>query len=482
MKAAASVGVILLAAALVGGGYWAGQRGVPPGATAVPTKGRPAPTAAASPILYYRDPDGRPVYSASPRATGDGKPFVAVREGEDVGFDPSTGEPVAARSAAAPAVSSNPSGDRILYYRNPMGLPDTSPVPKKDSMGMDYIPVREGEDEGGAVTVSQGKRQRSGVRTERLGRRTLSAPLRASGSIQLDERRVSVVSVRSQSFVQKVEAVTTGEAVRKGQVLMQVYSPEVAAAAAQFLSVVGQPSGAGRAVVDGARRRLENLDVPAAVIDAIATSGKVPATIGWPAPRDGLILLRNAIEGMQAMPGDEMFRLADVSVVWALLDVAERDLSMVAVGQPVTVRPRGADRGITGRVALIYPSVNRETRTARVRVELPNPDRLLLPDMYVEAEIAIGAGGPVLAAPDSAILDSGDRQVALVETGEGRFEPRPVKLGLRSEGFVEIRAGLTEGETVVVGANFLIDAESNLKAALSGLTPPDPSTSTETRK
>ena len=469
MKAAA-VGGTLLAATLAGGVYWAGQRGMQPGATAVQAAGQPAPTVVAGPILYYRDPDGRPVYSAAPRATEDGKPFAAVREGEDVGFDPSTGAAVPAKSAASPSLPSKPSEDRILYYRNPMGLPDTSPTPKKDSMGMDYIPVREGEDEGGSVTVSQGKRQRSGVRTEKLERRTLSAPLRASGSIQLDERRVSVVSVRSQSFVQKVEAVTTGEPVRKGQVLMQVYSPEVAAAAAQFLSVVGQPSGAGRAVVDGARRRLENLDVPAAVIDAIAASGKVPATIGWPAPRDGLILSRKAVDGMQAMPGDEMFRLADVSIVWALLDVSERDLSMVDIGQSVSVRPRGSDRTIKGKITLIYPGINRETRTARIRVELKNPDGTLLPDMYVEADIATGASGPVLAAPASAVIDSGDRQIVLVETGEGKFEPRPVKLGLRSEGFVELREGAAEGETVVVGATFLIDAESNLKAALSGLT------------
>ena len=472
MKAAA-VGGILLAAALAGGGYWAVQHGMAPDATVVQAGGQTAPTDVAGPILYYRDPDGRPFYSAAPRATADGKPFAAVREGEDVGFDPSTGETVAAKSAATPAVPSSLSGDRILYYRNPMGLPDTSPTPKKDSMGMDYIPVREGEDEGDRVTVSQGKRQRSGVRTERLGLRTLSAPLRASGSIELDERRVSVVSVRSQSFVQKVEAVTTGEAVRKGQVLMQVYSPEVAAAAAQFLSVVGQPSGAGRSATDGARRRLENLDVPAAVIDAIAVSGKVPATIAWPAPRDGLILSRRAVDGMQAMPGDEMFRLADVSVVWAVLDVAERYLSMVSVGQMVTVRPRGVDRTVEGRIALIYPGVNRETRTARVRVELPNTDRALLPDMYVEAGIATWAGGAVLAAPESAVIDSGDRQVVFVEKGDGRFEPRPVKLGLRGDGFVELKEGAVEGETVVVGANFLIDAESNLKAALSGLATPE---------
>lgn len=469
------MGCVLLAALAAGaGGYWAGRGWITPAEMLSTAEAQPGPSVPAGPVLYYRNPTGRLEYSAVPRTTGDGQAFVAVRAGEDVGFDPSTGETTAPKAAGEAEAAPKAGSSRILYYRNPMGLPDTSPTPKKDSMGMDYLPVR--EDEGGddgSVSVSAGKQQRSGVRTEKLGLRTLSAPLRASGSIQLDERRVSVVSVRSQSFIQKVERVTTGEPVRKGQVLMQVYSPEVAAAAAQFLSVVGQPSNAGRSVVDGARRRLENLDVPAAVIDAIAASGKVPATIGWPAPRDGLILSRSAVDGMQAMPGDEMFRLADVSVVWALLDVAERDLSMVAVGQTVSVRPRGSDKAIAGKIALIYPGINKESRTARIRVELPNPDRALLPDMYVEADIATGAGGPVLAAPTSAVIDSGDRQIVLVETGEGKFEPRPVKLGVRSEGFVELREGVAEGETVVVAANFLIDAESNLKAALSGLSTPE---------
>lgn len=428
----------------------------------------PSLTKPDGPILYYRDPDGRPAYAAEPRKLPDGRDYVAVRAGEDVSF----------QDAPAPLASEAQAGEtkRVLYYRNPMGLPDTSPTPKKDSMGMDYLPVFEGEQEdGNTVKVSPGKLQRSSVRSEPVVRRVLSLPVRAPGSIQLDERRVAVVSLRAQSFIEKVEAVTTGERVRKGQPLMRIYSPEIAAAAAQYLSVVSQPSGSGPSGAEGARRRLENLDVPAEVMAEIERTRKVPLTISWPAPRDGILLERAAIDGMRAMPGDVMFRIADVSIVWALIDVAERELPMMRVGESVAVRSRGdAERVFTGKINLIYPQINKETRTARVRIELANPDSILLPDMYVEAEIATGTGNPVVAVPNSAVIDSGNRQVVIIDKGDGRFEPRAVKLGRRGEGFVEIREGVAEGDVVVTSANFLIDAESNLKAALRGLTPSEP--------
>jgi Cu(I)/Ag(I) efflux system membrane fusion protein len=156
-------------------------------------------------------------------------------------------------------------------------------------------------------------------------------------------------------------------------------------------------------------------------------------------------------------------------VVWALIDVAERDLGALSVGQPVVIRARGlAGREFTGSINVIYPQLNRETRTARVRVELANPDAALLPDMYVDAEIDTGSPQPVLAVPESAILDTGSRQAVIVEKGQGRFEPRDVKLGHRGGGYVEVREGVAEGEPVVVSANFLIDAESNIMAALKG--------------
>jgi Cu(I)/Ag(I) efflux system membrane fusion protein len=164
-----------------------------------------------------------------------------------------------------------------------------------------------------------------------------------------------------------------------------------------------------------------------------------------------------------------LFRIVDHQVVWVLVDIAERDLERIAIGQTVDVRPRAfAHRAFSGKVALIYPHLNAQTRTARVRIELANPDGLLRPDMYVDAEINTGSPDPVLSVPDSAILDTGTRQAVFVDKGDGRFEPRDVKLGRRGDGYVEVRDGVAEDERVVVSANFLIDAESNLKAALKG--------------
>jgi len=177
------------------------------------------------------------------------------------------------------------------------------------------------------------------------------------------------------------------------------------------------------------------------------------------------------VNGMRAGPGDVLFRIADHQLVWVVVDVAERDLPGVAVGTKVTIRPRAlAGRTFTGAVTLIYPHLNALTRTARIRIEVPNSEELLRPEMYVDAEIETGSPDPVLAVAESAVLDSGTRQVVLINKGDGKFEPRDLKLGRRGGGYVEIIAGLSEGESVVTSANFLIDAESNLKAALKGFT------------
>ena len=212
-----------------------------------------------------------------------------------------------------------------------------------------------------------------------------------------------------------------------------------------------------------------NLDVPEAAIVAIEKGRNVPIGIEWTSPRDGIVLERNVTEGMRAQPGDVLFRIADHSMVWAIVDVAERDLGSVAIGRRAIVRARSfPGREFPGKVNLIYPQITKETRTARVRVELSNPELLLIHDMYVDAEIDTGSPEAVLAVPESAVMDTGSRQVVLVDKGEGRFEPREVKLGHRGEGFVEVREGLAEDDPVVTSANFLIDAESNLKAALKG--------------
>ncbi|MFC1458284.1 efflux RND transporter periplasmic adaptor subunit, partial [Microvirga arabica] len=215
--------VLLALAAGMWLGFRAGQGGLAlPGGIALPRwlgfapEGNGSPPAT-GPIAYYRHPDGQPFYSAVPKKTEDGRDYVAVRVGEDVSFDDKPKDASAGQSAADQA-----SGKKILYYRNPMGLPDTSPVPKKDSMGMDYIPVYEGEaEDGSTVTVSPGKLQRTGVRSEAVERRVVTRPVRVPGTVKLDERRIAVISLRSESFIDKVEDVTTGERVRKGDPLLR---------------------------------------------------------------------------------------------------------------------------------------------------------------------------------------------------------------------------------------------------------------------
>jgi Cu(I)/Ag(I) efflux system membrane fusion protein len=356
-----------------------------------------------------------------------------------------------------------------------MGLPDKSPTPKKDNMGMDYLPVYEGEqDDDSSVKVSAGKLQKVGVQTEGAERRTLNTMVRAPGTVQEDERRKSVVSLRFEGFIDSVENVTTGTHVHKGQPLMRIYGPNLSSAAAEYLSALNARPDAGisNQALKGARRRLENLDAPEKFIADIERTREIPAYVSWPAPQDGDIVERTAVNGMRAAPGDVLFRISDHDVVWVLADVAERDLSLLEVGQKASVRLRAyPDRVFSGKVALIYPHLMAETRTARIRIELPNPDDVLKPDMYADVEIATGTEAPVVTVSSSAVIDSGERQVVLLDKGDGRFEPRAVKLGRRGGGHVEIKEGLAEGDKVVVSANFLIDAESNLKAALNGLDP-----------
>ncbi|WP_298351945.1 efflux RND transporter periplasmic adaptor subunit [Rhodoblastus sp.] len=408
--------------------------------------------------LFWRDPMGGSEISLSPKKNGMGMDFLPVRAADLANLLPPIGAHGSAASIAKPAEK------RILYYRNPMGLPDISRVPKKDPMGMNYVPVYEGEGTGSSVVhLSPGKVQRTGVRSQPVEARSLAAAIHAPGTIQLDERLVTVVAPRSVSFIEKVANVTTGDRVKKGQVMMRLYSPEIAAAAAQYLAT---PNFAG------ARTRLENLDAPASVLAEIDRAKKVPLAVDWPAPRDGIVMERKAVDGMKADAGQTLFTIADLTHVWALIDVSEGDYERVKAGQEVTVHARGVNgQTFAGRVSLIYPEINRATRTARVRVELDNPDLILRPEMYVEATIVTGGGEKVLTVPESAIIDSGTSKLVLLDLGNGRFEPRAVKTGFHGQGEVEIREGVVEGDKVVTAANFLIDAESNLKAALQALSP-----------
>lgn len=410
-------------------------------------------------ILYWKDPDGRNDFSPEPKKTPDGRDYRPVYDGEEADF-------------AEPKPKAPPAGARkILYYRNPMGLPDVSPAPKKDPMGMDYVPVYEGDGEDGpTVKLSPGKVQRSGVRSEAAAKRVLVTPISAPGAVEADEHRQAVVALRFDAFLEELQHITTGSQVRKGEPLMRVYSATLSAAAAQYVTDLSLRETGGLPVNRGARQRLENLGVPGEIIKEIERTREGSLTVTWPAPRDGFIIEHNVVEGMQAKAGDVLFRIADLSEVWVLADISERDLGQIAVGDKAQVAPRAyPGRTFMGAVGLIYPVLNKETRTARVRIELANPDAILKPNMYADVTIESGAGAPVLAVPDHAVIDSGARRAVILDKGEGRFEPREVKTGKSGGGFVEIKEGISEGDRVAVSANFLIDAESNLRAALKGL-------------
>ena len=387
-----------------------------------------------------------------------------------------------AESAGASSTdSAKKTAGRIIYYRNPMGLPDTSPVPKKDPMGMDYVPVYEGGEpaaSGPVVKINPDKVQKLGVRTETVELRELTRTVQAVATIQANERQLHTVSPRFEGWIEKLYVNTTGQLVRRGEPLLEVYSPDLVTAQQEYLiawkgvqSVKGaspEVEAGMRTLVDSALQRLRNWDISEAELQRLQQEGKARQSLTLRAQAGGVVLEKRAVAGMRFMPGEMLYQIADLSSVWLLADVFEQDLGLVRQGQSVKIRVDAyPDQAFTGKVTFIYPTVVPETRTARVRIELPNPAGLLKPAMYARVEIASGRGrGKVLAVPDSAVLDTGTRQLVLVQRGEGAFEPRPVKLGMRTDGYFEVLDGIKAGESVVVSANFLIDAESNLKAAL----------------
>lgn len=384
-------------------------------------------------------------------------------------------------SAEMSAGTSAPTMRKILYYRNPMGLPDTSSKPKQDSMGMDYIPVYEGEEtQSGQVKISLDKVQKLGVKTETVSSRELVRTVRAVGQFQLDERRQHTVTTKFEGYIEKLYVNATGQPVRRGQPLMQIYSPELVSAQEEYLIAWSgrqslkngtEESQVGVSqLAESALKRLRNWDISDAQLQRLQREGKATRTLTLYSPANGVVLEKMAVAGMRFMPGEPLFRIADLSAIWLIADVFEQDLALVHVGQSVKIIVDAyPEKELAGKIAYIYPTVTPETRTAKVRVELANPGGMLRPDMYASVELAFGHGKTgTLTVPDSAVLDSGTRQIVLVQRAEGLFEPREVKLGMRGNGYVEVIEGISAGEDVVVSANFLIDAESNLRAAIGG--------------
>ncbi len=442
----------LALAAAAGLGYAAAHWDWPQATSRAEHSTAPAPTGVRT-ILYYRNPMGRPDTSPVPKKDEMGMDYI----------------PVYADEAPAGAKTNR----TILYYRNPMGLADTSPVPKKDWMGMDYIPVYEGEEPAAAsaVKIALDKVQKAGVRTEPARITKLVRPVRAPGIAKPNERTLRAVTLRADGFIEKLYANETGRHVEAGEPLFRLYSQEMLRTLIDYRLELKGPSSDNRATIWTARQKLENLEVPAAAVDAARRDRDLPMSFDWPSPATGVVMEKNVVEGQMAKAGERLLLIGDLDTMWVIADVPEHLADAVKVGASATATFHALPgETFTGKVTFVLHELDRGARTAKVRIEVPNPGHRIRHEMYADVEIASGGGDGVLAVPASALIDSGNRQVVLVAKGEGRFEPREVKPGLRGDQMIEIRDGLKDGEDVVVNGNFLIDAEANLQSALSAFT------------
>ncbi len=325
--------------------------------------------------------------------------------------------------------------------------------------------------------------QKLGVRTEAASLRPLGKTVRVAGRVEPDERRVVAIAPKFEGYVERLHVNVTGQPVGRGQPLFEVYSPELVSAQREYaIAVQGLQSMADagsdaqnsmKQLAASSLARLRNWDLSAEQIDALVKSGQASRTLTFRSPVSGVVTEKKALQGMRFMPGEMLYQITDLSSVWVVADVFEQDIGAIKVGSQASIKVNAYPNQVfEGRITYVYPMLNAQTRTVPVRVELANPKQLLKPAMFAQLELPVGSKVPVLTVPDSAVIDSGTRRIVLVQLKEGRFEPREVELGRRGENHVEIVKGLREGEPVVVAANFLIDAESNLKAAIGGLGAP----------
>jgi Cu(I)/Ag(I) efflux system membrane fusion protein len=356
--------------------------------------------------------------------------------------------------------------------------------------GMSLVQVADhGSSEGSGGTGGGGARRvridsvtlrNMGVRTEKVEKRALAAGIRTSGKIAVDESRQVSVNARAGGWVEVLRVSATGRSVRKGETLLELYSPDLVATQEEYRQALRYAEGSGaagagtegsRELVESARRRLVNLAVPEERIRALERGGEVGRTIPVASPAAGVVLEKFVIEGQNIMPGTPLFRIADLSKVWVVANAYQGDLARVKVGAAAEIALSYLPgRTFQGRVAFVSPVLDPETRTAEVRIEVANTASLdLKPEMFATVTLRAAAGSAGVAVPEQALIRSGRRDIAIVAAGGGYFEPREVRLGSAAEGYVEVLEGLREGESLVVSSQFLIDSESNLKAAIEQL-------------
>ncbi|MBI3752592.1 MAG: efflux RND transporter periplasmic adaptor subunit [Deltaproteobacteria bacterium] len=400
------------------------------------------------------------------------------------------------------AVSLQPSAEtkkekKTLFYRAPMNPQQTSPTPMKDEMGMDYVPVHEEEraetETPGTVNITPEKIQKIGVKTEEARVRTLKRTIRTVGRVEHDESKVFVINTKVGGWVERLYVNRTDMMVHPGEKLLDIYSPELIATQEEYLlafknakmvkdSPYPEVKKSAESLLQAARQKLKYLDITEDQIKRLEDSGEIRRTMTVYADVHGIVTEKMVTEGVKIEPGEMLFKIIDHSHVWVYGEIYEYELPFVKIGQKAKIIPSYTPAEIyTASINHIYThfgtvrhemeSTMEESRTAKIRFAFPNPEHKLKLGMYVNVELAVDAAENAVTVPDSAVMDTGTRQVVIIDKGDGRFEPREVKVGAKGDNYYQIISGVKAGEKVVTSANFLIDSESSLRAAIQGMNP-----------
>lgn len=370
-------------------------------------------------------------------------------------------------------------------YRSTMNPNEVSGKPGKDSMGMEMVPF---EVTGGGeptppglavVSITPAARERMGITFGTVEKRTLSREVRTSAKIVADETKLYKVTTKIDGYVGKLFVSVTGQEVKKGDPLLTIYSPDLVSAEQEYLIALqtkqklaaSNPEAAqgGASLLEAARRRLELWDISDEQIEQLERSGKVEKFLTLYAPASGWVIEKNVLAGQKIMLGESLLVVTDLSNVWGDADIYQSDLPYVKVGMTAEITlPYWPDKTFKGEVFFVSPTLDPETRTLKARITIPNADLLLKPEMYANAKLSYQLGEK-LAVPKTAVMRTGERNYAFRDDGGGRLIPVEVKLGIRSDGYYEVLSGLQEGDRVVTSANFLVDSESSMKAAIEAL-------------
>lgn len=386
----------------------------------------------------------------------------------------------AGQAGKQPAATPPPAPKKKTMYRSTMNPGEVSDKPGKDSMGMDMVPFE--VEEGGQVTevggrirvhITAQRQQLIGIKTALVASQEIHRLIRVVGRVDYAEPRISYVNLKYDGWVERLDVDSTGRPVRRGEPLFDLYSPDLVAAQEEYLIALkaGKTFGDASSVLKSARERLRLWDVTDAQIGELEKTGETKKTFTVFAPASGIVVEKNVIRGQKVVSGENLYKIADLSRVWILGEVYEYELPFIKVGQEVAASLSSYPGQVfEGTISYIYPYLEPETRTNRIRIDAANPGRKLKPEMFANLEIRVDYGARLTVPVDAVVDAGGGTRIVFVALGDGYFEPREVRLGVRGDDFYEVLDGVSENEAIVISANFLVDSESSLKAALARMT------------